>query len=157
MVLYSICVLDVSGDQGALFTIISYDSSTIPTLLLITFEECPSCYCRGNCWNVVVASKRSPKLLLKCVSPFTSPLLVYLVIEAFHKSFDDLFLDNRVRSSYCRSVTYSFGSISLASLLVALLELINTIVRAVFDNALLRCIFGFILSFMSQLMEYFNK
>jgi hypothetical protein len=64
-----------------------------------------------------------------------------------------------VRESYWRSVTTSFGSICLGSLIVALIqatrELLNSLRND--DNSLLLCLVDCFLSCLESLAEYFNK
>ena len=65
-----------------------------------------------------------------------------------------------VRSSYWRSITTSFGSICLGSLIVALIQATREIVRSLRDDGeggLLFCIADCLLSCIESLVEYFNK
>jgi hypothetical protein len=58
-----------------------------------------------------------------------------------------------------RALTYSFGSICLGSLLVALIKTIRAIVRSLRNSrfALLACLIDCILSCLDGLLQYFNK
>jgi hypothetical protein len=59
-----------------------------------------------------------------------------------------------------RSVTYSFGSICLGSLIVAILEMIRTMVRSAANNrrlSLFRCVAECLLLYIERLAEYFNR
>jgi Plasma-membrane choline transporter len=64
-----------------------------------------------------------------------------------------------VRDSYWRSVTTSFGSICLGSLIVALIQATREIVNSMRnqDDSLLLCIADCLLGCLEQLAEYFNK
>eukprot|EP00539_Tryblionella_compressa_P000434 CAMPEP_0178743810 /NCGR_PEP_ID=MMETSP0744-20121128/6405_1 /TAXON_ID=913974 /ORGANISM="Nitzschia punctata, Strain CCMP561" /LENGTH=521 /DNA_ID=CAMNT_0020396841 /DNA_START=20 /DNA_END=1585 /DNA_ORIENTATION=- len=66
-----------------------------------------------------------------------------------------------VRDSYWRSITTSFGSICLGSLIVAIIqatrELVNSIRNQDDSNGLLLCIADCILSCLESMAEYFNK
>jgi hypothetical protein len=62
--------------------------------------------------------------------------------------------------SWMRSMTYSFGSICLGSLIVAILEVIKTYVRSAARqnrNGIMRCIAQCLLVWIERLAEYFNK
>jgi hypothetical protein len=59
-----------------------------------------------------------------------------------------------------RSVTYSFGSICLGSLIVAILEMIKTMVRSASRNrrmGIFRCVAECLLVYIERLAEYFNR
>jgi hypothetical protein len=65
-----------------------------------------------------------------------------------------------VRDSYWRSITTSFGSICLGSLIVALIQACREIVTSMRqneDSALLWCIADFLLGCLERMAEYFNK
>jgi hypothetical protein len=64
-----------------------------------------------------------------------------------------------VRDSYWRSITTSFGSICLGSLIVALIQATREIVNSMRnqDNGLLLCIADCLLGCLESLAEYFNK
>ena len=65
-----------------------------------------------------------------------------------------------MRDSWWRSMTYSFGSIALGSLIVAILETLRAILRGTARNrraGILRCIAQCILLWLERIMEYFNK
>lgn len=64
-----------------------------------------------------------------------------------------------VRDSYWRSVTTSFGSICLGSLIVALIQATREMVNAMRnqDDSMLLCIADCLLGCLEQLAEYFNK
>jgi hypothetical protein len=62
--------------------------------------------------------------------------------------------------SLCRSLTYSFGSICLGSLIVAILEVIKSVVRSAARNqrgGILRCVAACLLVWIERIAEYFNK
>ena len=58
-----------------------------------------------------------------------------------------------------RSVTYSFGSICLGSLIVAILEMIKTMVRSVNNrrSGIFRCVVECLLVYLERIAEYFNR
>jgi hypothetical protein len=61
-------------------------------------------------------------------------------------------------SSWVRSMTYSFGSICLGSLIVAILEVIKRFVRSAAKRCgIIRCIAQCLLVWIERLAEYFNK
>jgi hypothetical protein len=64
-----------------------------------------------------------------------------------------------VRDSHIRSVTTSFGSICLGSLIVALINTVRDIVRSSRENgdSLIACCADCILGCIESLVEYFNK
>jgi hypothetical protein len=65
-----------------------------------------------------------------------------------------------VTDSFKRAVTYSLGSICFGSLIVAILELINDMLRRIQRNqrcGLCFCIIQCLLSYIERLVEYFNK
>jgi hypothetical protein len=64
-----------------------------------------------------------------------------------------------VRESYWRSVTTSFGSICLGSLIVALIQATREIVNSLRqqDDSLILCIADCLLGCLESLAEYFNK
>lgn len=69
-----------------------------------------------------------------------------------------------VMDSFCRSITYSFGSICLGSLLVAIIQLIKQLVRHLRHSdrngatgSLLLCILECVLGCLESVIEYFNK
>ena len=71
-----------------------------------------------------------------------------------------------VRDSYLRSITTSFGSICLGSLIVALISAIKEIIHAMIDqqnraprrnNSLVMCIMECLLGSIESLVEYFNS
>lgn len=64
-----------------------------------------------------------------------------------------------VRDSYGRSLTTSFGSICLGSLLVAIVQALQETVYQMRDgdDSMLACIAGCILGCIESLLEYFNK
>jgi hypothetical protein len=62
--------------------------------------------------------------------------------------------------SLCRSLTYSFGSICLGSLIVAIIEVIKSIVRSAARSrrgGISRCIAECLLVWIERIAEYFNK
>jgi hypothetical protein len=62
--------------------------------------------------------------------------------------------------SWGRSMTYSFGSICLGSLIVAILEMIRTMVRSAANNrraGIFRCVFECLLLYIERVAEYFNR
>lgn len=64
-----------------------------------------------------------------------------------------------VRDSYCRSITTSFGSICLGSLIVAIIQAIKEIVHSMreHNDSLLACLADCILGCLESLAEYFNQ
>ena len=64
-----------------------------------------------------------------------------------------------VRESYVRSLTSSFGSICLGSLIVALIQALREVVRSVreSDDSILACIADCLLGCIESMVEYFNK
>lgn len=64
-----------------------------------------------------------------------------------------------VRDSYWRSITSSFGSICLGSLIVALIQAVREMVNAMRsqDDSLLLCLADCLLGCLERLAEYFNK
>lgn len=64
-----------------------------------------------------------------------------------------------VRDSYVRSMTYSFGSICLGSLIVAIIQALREIVNQARESgdSLIMCIAECILSCIESIVEYFNK
>mmetsp|Transcript_18706 Transcript_18706/g.40728 ORF Transcript_18706/g.40728 Transcript_18706/m.40728 type:complete len:585 (-) Transcript_18706:208-1962(-) len=73
------------------------------------------------------------------------------------------FCSMAVRDSFIRSSTYSLGSICFGSLIVALLQLLRSILRSAANdrnsnsNGILRCIAYCILSYIERIVAYFNK
>jgi hypothetical protein len=62
--------------------------------------------------------------------------------------------------SLCRSLTYSFGSICLGSLIVAIIETLKAWLQSMANNnrgGLLRCIAQCFLGCIEQIAKYFNK
>jgi Plasma-membrane choline transporter len=61
--------------------------------------------------------------------------------------------------SWSRSMTYSFGSICLGSLIVAILETIKSMVQSAARqrSGILRCIAQCLLAWLERIAEYFNK
>ena len=68
---------------------------------------------------------------------------------------------NGVRDSYLRSVTTSFGSIALGSLIVAVIQAVREVVQSIRDDdgggSMLLCCAQLLLSCIEQLAEYFNQ
>ena len=65
-----------------------------------------------------------------------------------------------ILDSFVRSATFSFGSICLGSLLVALVQVVRHLVenaRAHSNDGMLMCIFDCLLGCIEQLADYFNK
>ena len=65
-----------------------------------------------------------------------------------------------LRDSFCRATTYSFGSICMGSLLVAVIQALEALARRARQNEdgqLLACLLECILSCIRDLVEYFNK
>jgi len=65
-----------------------------------------------------------------------------------------------LRDSFCRATTYSFGSICLGSLLIAVIHALRALAheaRRNEDMQLLYCLIECILSCIEDLVEYFNK
>ncbi|KAL3771245.1 hypothetical protein ACHAW5_006654 [Stephanodiscus triporus] len=69
------------------------------------------------------------------------------------------FCSHGVRDSFVRSITTSFGSICLGSLLVAIVEALRSMVRNMRENGeggILLCLAECLLSCLQDMMEYFN-
>ena len=66
---------------------------------------------------------------------------------------------NAVTSSFFRATTYSFGSICLGSLVVAIIQAIRALVSQArqSDDGLLACLADCILSCLESIAEYFNR
>jgi len=65
-----------------------------------------------------------------------------------------------LRDSFCRASTYSFGSICMGSLLVAVVQALRMMAhqaRQSEDMQLLACLIEFILACIQDIIEYFNK
>mmetsp|Transcript_20170 Transcript_20170/g.42702 ORF Transcript_20170/g.42702 Transcript_20170/m.42702 type:complete len:280 (+) Transcript_20170:953-1792(+) len=65
-----------------------------------------------------------------------------------------------IRDSFCRATTYSFGSICLGSLLVAVVQALRMMARRAResdDMQLLLCLVECILACIQDIVEYFNK
>lgn len=65
-----------------------------------------------------------------------------------------------LRDSFCRATTYSFGSICLGSLLVAVIQALEAMARQARQNEdgqILACLLECILSCIRDIVEYFNK
>lgn len=65
-----------------------------------------------------------------------------------------------LRDSFCRATTYSFGSICLGSLLVAIVQALEAMARQARQNEdgqLLACLLECILSCIRDIVEYFNR
>lgn len=66
-----------------------------------------------------------------------------------------------VRDSFSRSTTYSLGSICFGSLIVAIIQVIRSILRSSANNnrggGIVRCIAICILFYVERIVEYFNK
>lgn len=65
-----------------------------------------------------------------------------------------------LRDSFCRATTYSFGSICLGSLLVAVVQALEAMARQARQNEdgqLLACLLECILSCIRDIVEYFNR
>lgn len=70
------------------------------------------------------------------------------------------FWSTALRDSFCRATTYSFGSICLGSLLVAVIQALETMARQARQNEdgqLLACLLECILACIRDIVEYFNK
>ena len=73
------------------------------------------------------------------------------------------FCSPAVRDSVLRSSTYSLGSIAFGSLIVAILQLLRSILRSAANdhnsrsNGILQCIAACILLYLERIVEYFNK
>ena len=70
------------------------------------------------------------------------------------------FCSNGVRDSLVRSMTTSFGSICLGSLLVAIIEALKSMVRNLRESenggGILLCLAECLLACLADVMEYFN-
>ena len=64
-----------------------------------------------------------------------------------------------VRDSYLRSLTYSFGSICLASLIVAIVETIRELLHSIRENgdSFIMCVVDCLLGCIESLVELFNR
>ena len=64
-----------------------------------------------------------------------------------------------VRDSYLRSMTTSFGSICLGSLIVALIQAVQDVLRSMRaqDDGILMCCAQFLLGCIERIVEYFNQ
>lgn len=64
-----------------------------------------------------------------------------------------------VRDSYVRSITTSFGSICLGSLIVAIIQAVKEIIHGMRENgdSALACVAECLIGCIESLMEYFNK
>jgi hypothetical protein len=65
-----------------------------------------------------------------------------------------------IQDSFCRATTYSFGSICLGSLIVAIVQALRALVHMSRDNEdmqMLTCILDCILGCIEDIIEYFNK
>ena len=72
------------------------------------------------------------------------------------------FCSPAVRDSFLRSSTYSLGSVAFGSLIVAILQLLRSILRSAANdrnnrNGILHCIAACILLYLERIVEYFNK
>ena len=72
------------------------------------------------------------------------------------------FCSPAVRDSFLRSSTYSLGSIAFGSLIVAILQLLRSMLRSAANdrnnrNGILHCIAACILLYLERIVEYFNK
>jgi len=70
------------------------------------------------------------------------------------------FCSRGVSDSLVRSTTYSLGSICFGSLIVAVLQVMRSMLRGVANNrrsGILRCVAECILLYIERLVEYFNK
>ena len=73
------------------------------------------------------------------------------------------FCSPAVRDSVLRSSTYSLGSIAFGSLIVAILQLLRSVLRSAANdrnsrsNGILQCIAACILLYLERIVEYFNK
>ena len=70
------------------------------------------------------------------------------------------FCSRGVSDSLVRSMTYSLGSICFGSLVVAVLQVIRSLLRGASSNrrnGILRCIVECILLYFERMVEYFNK
>jgi len=70
------------------------------------------------------------------------------------------FCSRAIRDSFVRSTTYSFGSICFGSLIVAILQVIENVLRNARNNrrgGILTCIAHCLLFYIERLVEYFNK
>lgn len=97
--------------------------------------------------------------------------VIFLIVQFFYKNNDVILIrhtytpsqhsccSRAVTDSYFRAMTYSFGSICLGSLIVAILSATREIMHQLRegDNSLLACCAEFILSCIESLVEYFNK
>jgi hypothetical protein len=78
----------------------------------------------------------------------------------FHPASASSFCSQGVTSSLNRSVTYSLGSITLGSLIVALVQTLRALVEQIrhhSDDGILICIADCLLGMIQGLVEYFNK
>lgn len=68
-----------------------------------------------------------------------------------------------ITDSFCRSVTYSFGSICLGSLVVAIIQLMKHLVNQLRNNrrgaagSLVLCVLECVMGCLQSIIEYFNK
>ena len=72
------------------------------------------------------------------------------------------FCSPAVRDSFLRSSTYSLGSVAFGSLIVAILQLLRSMLRSAANdrnnrNGILHCIAACILLYLERIVEYFNK
>jgi len=72
------------------------------------------------------------------------------------------FCSPAVRDSFLRSSTYSLGSIAFGSLIVAILQLLRSVLRSAANdrnnrNGILHCIAACVLLYLERIVEYFNK
>ena len=71
------------------------------------------------------------------------------------------FFSSGLRDSFGRAMSYSFGSTCLGSLIVAIIQVIQSILQSSArnerSNGVLRCIAQCLLQYIEQLAEYFNK
>ena len=101
-------------------------------------------------------------------------ILVFALLLSYHWTFQVIkkgrgwfvpsegtsFCSNGVRDSLVRSMTTSFGSICLGSLLVAIIEALKSMVRNLRESenggGILLCLAECLLACLADVMEYFN-
>jgi hypothetical protein len=132
---------------------------------LATFYVLSDCDAQGNCENQV----NGGLTFLFLVSYYWTTQVIKNVVHVtvagtvgtwwFSPEEASKCCSRGVRDSYLRSITTSFGSICLGSLIVALIQAVQEVVRSMRaqDDGMLMCCAQFLLGCIESLVEYFNQ
>jgi hypothetical protein len=130
---------------------------------LATFYVLSDCDAEGNCENQV----NGGLMFVFLVSYYWTTQVIKNVVHVtvagtvgtwwFSPEEASKCCSRGVRDSYLRSITTSFGSICLGSLIVALIQAVQEVLRSVQDDGILMCCAQCLLGCIASLVEYFNQ